>query len=140
MVKFFYVLLESQKAKFQIPPLRSMMFSVNTTTRTASNLDYLQFCTSQPLLPTNCSPKIWVSFQNFEWVFKIWVSFKSNTTIFPNTTDFELNLSLILKFWSTNLGGEWCYLSKLLLEVKLSSKFQTLAFNNLDCTNKSALH
>ena len=31
------------KAKFQIPPLRSVMFAVNTTTRAASNLDYLQF-------------------------------------------------------------------------------------------------
>ena len=38
------------KAKFQIPPLRSVMFAVNTTTRAASNLDYLQFCSSQPLL------------------------------------------------------------------------------------------
>ena len=39
--------------------------------------------------------KILSEYPNFEWVFE------SNTTIFPNTTDF-------LKFWSTNLGGEWC--------------------------------
>ena len=38
------------KAKFQIPPLQSVMFAVNTTTRAASNQDYLRFCSSQPLL------------------------------------------------------------------------------------------
>ena len=46
------------KAKFQIPPLHSVMFVVYTMT-----------------------PKKSISFQNFEWVF-----FVSNTTIFPNTT------------------------------------------------------
>ena len=39
------------KAKFQFPPLHSVMFFVNTTTS-----------------------KIWVSFQNFVWVLKYWVS------------------------------------------------------------------
>ena len=34
----------------QTPPLRSVMFAVNNTTRAASHLDYLQFCSSQPLL------------------------------------------------------------------------------------------
>ena len=41
----FSVVFESQ-----IPTLHSVMFAVNTTTRAASNLDYLQFCSSQPLL------------------------------------------------------------------------------------------
>ena len=62
------------KVKFQIPPLRSVT-----------------------------TPKIWVSFQNFEWVFKFWVSFKSNNTIFPNTTDLQWILARILNFLSTNL-------------------------------------
>ena len=26
-------------------------------------------------IPWNCLPKLWVSFQKFEWVFKFWVSF-----------------------------------------------------------------
>ena len=56
--------------------------------------------------PWNCSPKMWVGFQKFEWVFKFWVSFKSNTTIFPKNTDFQWNLAYILKLWSTNLGRE----------------------------------
>ena len=77
--------------KFQ----NSLMFAVNTTTRAASNLNYLQFCSSQPLL----SPG--TVHQKIERVFKIlsefskfeWASFKSNTTIFPNTTDFKWNLA-----------------------------------------------
>ena len=38
------------RAKFQILPLRNVIFAVNITTRVASNLDFLQFCSSQPLL------------------------------------------------------------------------------------------
>ena len=61
----FQILPWCLKAIFQIPPLRSAMFAVNTTTQAASNLDYLQFCSSQPLL----SPG--TVHQKFEWVFKI---------------------------------------------------------------------
>ena len=46
----FQILPWCLKAKVQIPPLRSAMFAINTTKQAASNLDYLQFCSSQPLL------------------------------------------------------------------------------------------
>ena len=58
------------KAKFQIQPLRSVMFAVNTSTRAASNLDYLQFCSSQPFFPLELFTK------NVSGFSKIWVSFQ----------------------------------------------------------------
>ena len=69
-----------------IPPLRSMMFVVKTTT-----------------------PKTWVSFQNFGWVFRFWVSLEWNTMVFLNTTDFEWFLSETLQFFLTpwSLNGIW---------------------------------
>ena len=69
-----------------IPPLRSMMFVVKTTT-----------------------PKTWVSFQNFGWVFRFWVSLEWNTMVFVNTTDFEWVLSETLQFFLTpwSLNGIW---------------------------------
>ena len=86
------------KAKFQIPPLRSVMFAVNTTTRAASNLDYLQFCSSQPLL----SPG--TVHQKFEWVFKILSEFSSFKWVLNQTPRFFQTpqiLSVIwLKFWN----------------------------------------
>ena len=60
--KNFFSEFSNFSVVFERPPLRSVMFAVNTTTRAASNLDYLQFCLSQPLL----SPG--TVHQKFEWV------------------------------------------------------------------------
>ena len=87
------------KAKFQIPPLRSVMFAVNTTTRAASNLDYLQFCSSQPLLSPGTVHqkfecfffKILSEFSNFEWVL-------SQTPRFFQTP--RILSGIWLKFWN----------------------------------------
>ena len=66
-------------AKFQNPPLRNVMFVVNTTT-----------------------PKICVSFQNFEWGFKFWVS------VWVRHHRFSVEFGINSEILKTNLGGEWC--------------------------------
>ena len=86
------------KAKFQIPPLQSVMFAVNTTTRAASNQDYLRFCSSQPLL----SPG--TVHQNFEWVFKILSDFSNFEWVLSQTPQFfqtpRIFSGIWLKFWN----------------------------------------
>ena len=69
--KIWKLTRRSLKAKFQIPPLRSVMFVVNTTT-----------------------PKILVSFQNCEWVFKFWVSLWVKPHDFPKHHGFSVEFGL----------------------------------------------
>ena len=78
----FQIFLWCLKAKFQIPPLPSVIFAVNPTTRAASNLYYLQFCSSQPLL----SPG--TVYQKFYWVFKIFSEFPKNWVSFQILSEF----------------------------------------------------
>ena len=59
----------------------------------------------------------------------------SNTTIFPKTTDFQWNFAYILTFWSTNLGGDWCYTRN---SRSTSSTINTSnTFNTSDIRNTS---
>ena len=86
------------KAKFQIPHLRSVMFAVNTTTRATSNLDYLQFCSPQPI------PSPGSVHQKFEWVFKILSEFSNFEWVLSQTPRFfqtpRILSGIWLKFWN----------------------------------------
>ena len=114
----FEIFLWCLRAKVQIPPLCSVMFAVNTTTRAASNLDFLQFCSSPGTVHQKfeCVFKILSEFSNFEWIFKFWVNFQILSEFQVKHHDFskhhgfsvEFGLnSEILKHWF----GRWVVLS-----------------------------
>ena len=68
------------------------------------------------------------------------MSFKWNTTIFLNTKYFEWDSAQILKFWSTNLGGEWCYTANILLDVEGTEQVLVIVSNHMHVLSESEVH